>query len=164
MWRCPWVMALTITDCFEVLCAHFSDTLDSSPKCLEEKPVLLRRREAKTLLYLVLTDSPEKQLSFDCLGLHNFPNKRITKHSSVWAKTSSSSGFTKLLSVAVSQMPLQRWADNGFIPTYDFCRLKGMDDEDKTNVDFEQFYLSNNMLIIHYMMWYFREFLLHIHF
>lgn len=73
-------MASAITDFFEALCAHFSSTLGSSPKCLEEKPVLLRRRKAKTLLHCVLTDSPKKQLSFDCLGLHNLPNKRIITH------------------------------------------------------------------------------------
>lgn len=39
-----------------------------------------------------------------------------------------------------------------------------MDGEDKANVDFEQFYLSNNMLIIYYMIWYFKAFLLHISF
>lgn len=73
-------MAFAITDFFEVLCAHFSNTLDSSPKCLEEKPDLWRRRKAKILLHCVLTDSPKKQLSFESLGLHNFPNKRITTH------------------------------------------------------------------------------------
>lgn len=71
---------IAIIDFFEVLCAHFSNTLDSSPKCLEEKPIPLSRREAKTLLHCVLTDSPGKKLSVECLGLHNIPNKRITTH------------------------------------------------------------------------------------
>lgn len=29
-----------------------------------------------------------------------------------------------------------------------------MDGEDKANMDFEQFYLSNNMLIIYYIIWF----------
>lgn len=71
-------MALTQSQTpFEVASAYLSNTLDSSPQCLEEKPILLRKTEAKTHLHIGLTDFSEEQLSFECLGLHNFPKRTL---------------------------------------------------------------------------------------